>query len=183
MAQSIQVSTPSRTGAPDGAGDHRTPANLSAPLIPKIRDSSRCPSASTLTQKWPARAIRCQLVDRMPGQNSTSGGSRDSAANAWQANPTGSPPSTPVTTVTPVQKCPSTWRKRSGRTGVTASVCRSLGTSVCTAARAEPVAPQADRCGLPGHPGRVVHQLAVGAVLDVEPARGTHVERHHQVVG
>src|SRR5689334_2171575 len=174
MAQSIQVSTPSRTGAPDGAGDHRTPANLSAPLIPNTRDSSRCPSASTLTQKLPPRAIRCQLVDRRPGQNRTSGGSRDSAANAWQANPTGSPLSTPVTTVTPVQKCPSTLRKRSGRTDVTASACKS----VCMSAGAEPVTPQADRRGLPGHPGRVVHQPPVGAVLDVEPARGTDIERH-----
>ena len=47
-----------------------------------------------------------------PGQNSTSGGVSDRAANAWQAKPAGRPPSasTPVMTVTPVQKWPSTCR-------------------------------------------------------------------------
>jgi 3-oxosteroid 1-dehydrogenase len=34
------------------------------------------------------------------------------------------------------------------------------------------VPPQADRGGLPAHPGRVVDQPPAGAVLDVEPARG-----------
>jgi hypothetical protein len=39
------------------------------------------------------------------GQNSTSGGSSETAANDWQANPTGSAsPTRAVMTVTPVQK-------------------------------------------------------------------------------
>ena len=42
--------------------------------------------------------------------------------------------------------------------------------------------PQADRCGLLAHPGRVVDQPAVGAVFDIEPAGRPHIERHHQVV-
>jgi len=102
------VSAPSRTGAPDEQGDQRSPANLSVPvaaLIPKTRDSSRCPSVSTLAQKWPTRSIRGQVADLRLGQNSTSGGSSDTAANDWQANPTGWAWSTrAVMTVTPVQK-------------------------------------------------------------------------------
>ncbi len=82
----------------------RTPANLPGPLVPKTRASSRCSSASTLAQKCPARAIRGQVADDRLGQNSTSGGSRDSAANDWQAKPAGPPSSTVVMTVTPVQK-------------------------------------------------------------------------------
>ena len=42
----------------------------------------------------PGRAIRGQVADERPGQNSTSGGSRDSAANDWQAKPAGPPAST-----------------------------------------------------------------------------------------
>ena len=38
------------------------------------------------------------------GQNSTRGGVRDSAANAWQAKPTGPWGPAVVMTVTPVQK-------------------------------------------------------------------------------
>ena len=37
-------------------------------------------------------------------------------AKAWQAKPTGPSPSTVVTTVTPVQKCPNTRRKWFGPT-------------------------------------------------------------------
>ena len=48
------------------------------------------------------------------GQNSTSGGSSDSAANDWQAKPAGPAWSAVVITVTPVQKCPSTCRNRAG---------------------------------------------------------------------
>src|SRR5262249_31623649 len=108
--QSIQVSTPSSTGDPDGAGLQARFANLSAPARPNTALTSLCRWVHTLTQKHPARSISGQLRDRLPGQNSTSGGSSDSAANDWQANPTGSPPSSAVTTVTPVAKCPSALR-------------------------------------------------------------------------
>ena len=87
-AHPTQVSAPSRTG-PDGDGDHVTPANLSVPVIPNLLASSCCPSASTLTQKCPARSISGQVAEVRLGQNSTSGGASDSAANAWQANPAG----------------------------------------------------------------------------------------------
>jgi hypothetical protein len=57
-----------------------------------------------LTQKRPVLAIAGQVLDDRLGQNSTSGGASDRAANAWQANPAGRPSSAPVITVTPVQK-------------------------------------------------------------------------------
>jgi len=63
------------------------------------------------TQKDPAAAILGQLVDDLAGASRTSGGSRESAANAWQVNPTGSSPAA-VTTVTPLAKWPITSRKR-----------------------------------------------------------------------
>jgi hypothetical protein len=57
-----------------------------------------------LAQKCPARAIRGQVTDDLPGQNRTRGGSSDSAANDWQAKPAGPSSSTVVMMVTPVQK-------------------------------------------------------------------------------
>jgi hypothetical protein len=74
------------------------------PLVPNTRASSSWPAASTFAQKCPARAIRSQVPDARLGQNSTSGGSSDRAANDWQANPAGPPLSWVVMTVTPVQK-------------------------------------------------------------------------------
>ena len=85
-----------------------------APLTAKARASSRWPAASTFAQKCPARAIRGQVADARLGQNSTSGGSSDTAANDWQANPAGPSSSAVVMTVTPVQKWPSTCRNRRG---------------------------------------------------------------------
>ncbi|GGU18095.1 hypothetical protein GCM10010178_07740 [Lentzea flava] len=81
-----------------------TPANLSAPALPNTVEISRWSSARTFTQNAPDEAIADQLRDVRCGQNSTSGGSSESAANAWQANPTGPSVDMPVTTVTPVQK-------------------------------------------------------------------------------
>src|SRR5947207_746531 len=109
--------------------------------------------------------MRCQLYDFVAGQKSTSGGSSDSAANAWQANPTGSPASSAVTTVTPVQKCPRTWRN--------SSVSMTFG---------KRVAPKTYGRGLSRDPGRVVDNVAIGAIFHVEPARGLDVERDHQVI-
>src|SRR5260221_2836000 len=112
-----QVSAPSRTGAPEEDGDQRTTATLAAPaaaLVPKIRASPRWSAASTLAQKCPDRAIRGHVADDRLGLNSTSGGTRDTAAKDWQANPAGPPESHTVMTVTPVQKWPSTWRNRRG---------------------------------------------------------------------
>ena len=58
-------------------------------MVPNLLASSCCPSASTLAQKCPARSITGQVAEVRLGQNSTSGGASDSAANAWQANPAG----------------------------------------------------------------------------------------------
>jgi hypothetical protein len=77
---------------------------LSAPAFPNTVEISRWSSARTFTQNEPDEAIAAQLREVRCGQNSTSGGSSDNAANAWQANPTGPSGDVPVTTVTPVQK-------------------------------------------------------------------------------
>src|SRR5262245_41936412 len=104
MTQSSQVSAPARIGAPDGAGAHGTHENLSAPALPNVADTSCCAWLSTLTQKCPKDSMCGQVRAARPGQNNTSGGSRDSAANDWHAKPTGSASRMAVTTVTPVQK-------------------------------------------------------------------------------
>src|SRR4030088_1664465 len=49
--QSIQPSAPSRMGAPDGAGCHGTPANLSPPETANLRHRSWWLACSTLMQK------------------------------------------------------------------------------------------------------------------------------------
>ena len=79
-------------------------------MVPNLLASSCCPSASTLAQKCPARSISGQVDEVRLGQNSTSGGASDSAANAWQANPAGPCGPVVVMTVTPVQKWPRTCR-------------------------------------------------------------------------
>jgi len=56
------------------------------------------------TPRSPSRAMRGQVPDDLAGQKSTSGGSSDSAVNAWHANPAGSPSCIPVITVTPEAK-------------------------------------------------------------------------------
>src|SRR3979490_580255 len=77
--QSIQVSAPARSGAPDGGGDQSSPANLTVPAEPKAVLMSRWPLASTLTAKCPDAAITGQVREFLLGQNKTSGGSGDRA--------------------------------------------------------------------------------------------------------
>ena len=55
--------------------------------------------------------------ETLVGQNRTSGGSSDSAANDWQANPIGAPSAIVVITVMPVQNWPSTFRNVRGSIG------------------------------------------------------------------
>ena len=93
-----------------GAGVRPTPANVSAPvalLTTKARQAPTWWAARMLTQKAPARAIRGREAELRATLKPTSGGSGDSEENDWQAEPTGVPSS-----VTPVQKCPSTERSR-----------------------------------------------------------------------
>src|SRR5208282_3179201 len=91
ISHPAQVSAPSRTGEPALSGDQPTPSNLRGPVRPNLLASSCWSSDSTFTANKFAWAIRGQVVDVSAGQNTTSGGSSDKAANAWQANPTGSP--------------------------------------------------------------------------------------------
>ena len=66
--------------------------------------------------------MACHDRDTFVGQNNTSGGSSDSAANDWQAKPTGAPSRTVVMMVMPVQNCPSTWRNVRGSMGPAATI-------------------------------------------------------------
>ncbi len=63
-----------------------------------------------LTQNFPLASMAFHDRDTLVGQNSTSGGSSDSAAKDWQAKPTGTSSCTVVMIVMPVQNWPSTLR-------------------------------------------------------------------------
>ena len=51
--------------------------------------TSRCFSVRMLTQNTPLASMACHEQDTLVGQNSTSGGSSESAAKDWQAKPLG----------------------------------------------------------------------------------------------
>src|SRR5262245_58568915 len=101
-------------GDPSLDGDQSISANLSGSLEPKRDETSFCCSCSTFTQKCPLASIAFQYRDCLVGQNRTSGGSSDSAANDWQAKPTGASSCIVVMTVMPVQNWPSTLRNVRG---------------------------------------------------------------------
>jgi hypothetical protein len=107
-SQSIQASAPSRMGAPDGAGCHGTPANLSPPETANRRHRSWWLACSTLMQKLLAAAIFGQLVEVLAGRTATSCGSSETERNEPTDSPAGVPPDSAVTMTTPVGKCPST---------------------------------------------------------------------------
>ena len=113
ISQSIQASTSSRRGDPSGDG---VPADALRTCRPPWRrtrrDSSSWSSARMLTQNRPASLDARPAGRRLPAQKPTSGGSSEIEKNEPTARPTGGRPSAAVTTVTPVGKCPSTWRKR-----------------------------------------------------------------------
>lgn len=54
----------------------------------------------------PVARIDGQLDEAVDGQKATYGGSNDTEVSDWHVNPSGPESSNPVTTVTPVQKCP-----------------------------------------------------------------------------
>lgn len=90
MRQSTQAGTESSSGDPvAGAASYVTPANLSAPLTANWRHSAPCSAPRMLTQNAPAWAMRGQVVEVRATMKATSGGSRESEANDWQANPAG----------------------------------------------------------------------------------------------
>src|SRR6202166_5380313 len=100
------ASEPSMIGEPSGEGRQSIPANLSESLEPKRADTSFCFSCSTLTQNRPVASIAFHEFDTLVGQHITSGGSSDSAAKDWQANPTGASACTAVLNATTVQNQP-----------------------------------------------------------------------------
>src|ERR1700732_2898762 len=98
------------TGEPSCEGCQSMPANLSGSFDPNRADTSFCFSVSTLTQNRPLASIAFQDRETLVGQNSTSGGSSDSAANDWQAKPIGTSACTVVMMVIPAQNLASTCR-------------------------------------------------------------------------
>src|ERR1700735_1816114 len=105
------------TGEPSSEGCQSMPANLSGSFEPKRAETCCWLSVNTLTQNFPLASMAFQDRDTLVGQNSTSGGSSDSAANDWQAKPTATSSCTVVMMVMPVQNWPSTCRKARGSIG------------------------------------------------------------------
>ena len=98
-------------GLPSGDGVHRSPSNLSSTDRPNAALTDSCSCPSTETANFPDASMCFQVREVFIGQNSTSGGSSDSAANDWHAKPTGfSAASDVAMIVTPVQNCPITCR-------------------------------------------------------------------------
>src|SRR2546423_13161923 len=64
-----------------------------------------------LTAKWPLSRMAGQVDDECAMHTSTSGGSSDTDVKELAARPDGPSGPWPVTTVTPVAKCPRTVRK------------------------------------------------------------------------
>src|SRR6476620_542581 len=108
---------PSMIGKPNFEGVQSISANLSGSWEPKRAETSFWFSCRMLTQKLPVASMACQDRDTLVGQNSTNGGSSDSAANDWQAKPTGASSCMVVITVMPVQNWPSTLRNVRGSIG------------------------------------------------------------------
>src|ERR1700741_1093858 len=96
-SQSIQASAPSRMGAPEGAGRHGTPANLSLPETANLRQRSCWLAARMLMQKLLAAAIFGQLVDVLAGSTATSCGSSETDMNEPTDRPDGPLPDIAVT--------------------------------------------------------------------------------------
>jgi hypothetical protein len=69
------------TGEPSFDGCQSIPPNLSGSLEPNRALTSFCFSCSTLTQKRPLASMAFHDRETFVGQNNTSGGSSDSAAN------------------------------------------------------------------------------------------------------
>src|SRR5271163_1134554 len=77
------------TGEPSSEGCQSMPANLSGSFEPKRAETCCWLSVNTLTQNFLLASMDFQDRDTLVGQNSTSGGSSDSAAKDWHAKPTG----------------------------------------------------------------------------------------------
>ena len=115
--QSMCASVPPMIGDPSFDSDQSRPANLSGSREPKRAETSFWFSCRMFTQNRPLASIACHERLTFVGQNSTSGGSSESAAKDWQAKPTGTSSCTVVITVMPVQNWPSTLRNVRGSMG------------------------------------------------------------------
>ena len=109
-------------------GSQSMPSKRSSASLAKRQHSSTWSSARMFTQNAPLGPISCQLSEVKAGRKPTSGGSRETEVNDPMVSPDGlggwSEPggggTSPVTTVTPVGKWPSTWRKRRESNGTRA---------------------------------------------------------------
>src|SRR5690348_13271811 len=99
-------------GEPVGPGRHSTSSKRSASLsdLANFQHRSACALDSTFTQNFLPPAIAFQVSLSIIGRNPTKGGSSDTDVNEPIVKPAGWSPSSPVTIVTPVGKCPSTVR-------------------------------------------------------------------------
>lgn len=103
MSQSIQATTPSMMGAPDGAGRHDTPANLSVPLAANALHTLSCSLLRTFTQNDPVLRIFGKLLELLSGRKAISGGSSEADVNDPTVIAAGVPSAcTAVTATTPV---------------------------------------------------------------------------------
>src|SRR4051794_3812396 len=172
------------TGEPSFEGRQSMSANLSGSLDPNRAETSFCFSCSTLTQNRPLDSMACHDRDTFVGQNNTSGGSKDNAANDWHAKPTAAPSCMVVITVMPVQNCPSTFRNVRGSIGsaFTTRYSSRKRTSLRLEADAEVVAPQTDRRAFAGDPVLIVDCQSLTTEFDVKATWCLHVERQHLVV-
>ena len=98
---------------PAGRLCQATPAKRSTPRVAKRREISSCWAPKMFTQKRPLWRILGQVVELFAGQNRISGGSSETEVTEFADIATGPSAWCAVITVTPVGRCPSTWRKRS----------------------------------------------------------------------
>src|SRR6478609_432261 len=103
--------TPGRIGRPAGDGVQSSPSKRSSASLAKRQHSSPWLACRMLTQNRPLGSMSGQLFEFRPGKKPTRGGSSETDANEPIVRPFGCPSTpSPVITVTPVGKCPSTRR-------------------------------------------------------------------------
>jgi hypothetical protein len=88
-----------------------TPANLSAPLTAKRRQTASCSADRMLAQNLPSSAMTGQVAEDRDTLSDTSGGLSDSEANDWMDSPTGRPSCRAAMITIPDAKWPSVVRK------------------------------------------------------------------------
>jgi hypothetical protein len=93
-------------------------AKRSAPGAAALRAKLPCRAPRTLIVQRPVCRMRCQVMEWRDGQNETSGGWSETAANELTMSPSGAPSTSAVTKATPVANRPNATRRlRSSRPG------------------------------------------------------------------